>query len=162
MNEVRVEGLKSELAASGDGDAVSSNGSTHSCLATGGKGFATCSRCKASLAGGGIGRGAGDDDSPAIAAFRAKTTSAASEGFEGISAAGSMTRFEGEEWRGSLNDSDSEVAILDPLLLLLMVPLDEASEREVKELCNILDKDLNEPVNLRLLPTLADVRCTDA
>lgn len=103
MNDVRDDGLRSELVSNGDGDAVNSNGSTHACLITGGNGFATCSGCKASLAGGGIGRGAGDDDSPAIAALRAKTTSAASEGFEEFSTAGSMTGFEGEEWRGSVN-----------------------------------------------------------
>lgn len=100
---MRDDGLRSELVVNGDGDAVNSDGSTHACLVTEGNGFATCSGCKASLAGGGIGRGAGDDDSPVIAALRAKTTSAASEGFEEFSTAGSMTGFEGQEWRGSVN-----------------------------------------------------------
>lgn len=103
MNDVRDDGLRSELVANGDGDAVNSDGSTHEGLITEGNGFATCSGCKASLGGGGIGRGAGDDDSPVKAALRAKTTSSASEGFGEFSAAGSMTGFEGEEWRGSVN-----------------------------------------------------------
>jgi len=94
---VREEGLRSELAEKGDGDAVSSNGSTNSCFKTGGTCSLTCSGCKASLAGAGTGRGAGDDDSLATTALRAKAISAASEGVEGLSTAGSARRLEEEE-----------------------------------------------------------------
>ena len=98
---MRADGLRSELAENGDGDAVSSNGSTQWCFMTGGNGFVT--RGKASLAGAGIGSGAGEDDSPATAALGAKTTDSTSQGFEELSAAGSMTRLDGEEKMGSLS-----------------------------------------------------------